>query len=288
MSVKPFFTKRTRRYVSAALASAVTTFVAMQTYYKAHAQDCTIHDASRWQLALTDSQIEQTPAHIRAQTEGFLQACPSRPEYAEASRIAGIAAADMGDAKAAVAHFQNAGWMRDLQSNFYAISAYLAVGEDRAAWRHRDQMIQMWRNRLERHPKVSVVAEPAKRGMIYQVYFPKTDSDTGTRAAWVAVPYGPGWPATLTFSRDRMRLAFQKIRAGEADQDFRYVDLHRCRGRRSLGRIELALSVTDFDAAAKAALSAYLASPDLGLEHMENQVRTCVMAARLLPSAPTR
>lgn len=288
MSVKSLFTKRVCRYTCAALASAVTTFIAMNSLSYASAQTCNLHDATRWQLALNDAEVEQTPEYIRSVTEAFLKACPERPEFAEASRIAGIAAADTGDASAAVRHFQNAGWMRDLLSNFYTVSSYLASGEDKAAWRHRDQMVEMWRTRLDRHPQVSVTAQPTELGMIYQVYFSKPDEDSSTRAAWIAVPYGPGWPATLTFSKDRMRLAMRKISLGDVDEGFRYVDLQRCQGRRFLGRIETTLSVTDFDGAAQAGLLAYLADPDLAIASSNGQIRTCVMPSRLLPSTPKR
>ena len=124
--------------------------------------------------------------------------------------------------------------------------------------------------------------------MIYQLYFSELDKDTGIQAAWVAVPYGAGWPATLTFSRDPMRLAFRRARTGRASEDLRYIDLHRCFRRRSLGQITTKLTRAEFDAAAQASLKAYLANPDKGAGNSRSQVEICYSPARLLPDIPKR
>lgn len=278
--------KRVKRYMGAAIAAGVTTLIAMNAISKAEAQTCTLRDATNWQLALADSNIEQSPDYIRGVTEAFLLACPDRPEYSEASRVAGMAAADMGDAPGAAEHFRNAGRMIGVLENFYAISSFLADGDDRAAWRTRDFMVEIWRARLERHPQVAISAEPTEFGMIYQIYYSEMDRNSGTRAAWVAVPYGPGWPANLSFSSDRMRLAIRRAAAGEEISEIRYVDLHRCGGRRTLGRIEKDLSTVDFDVAARASLTAYLANPDQPRPGVNRDLELCTWPARILPGTP--
>jgi len=280
-----YFSKRHRRYIGAAIAAGVTTFTAFMSMQPAHAQSCTLQDATRWQLALHDTEAEQSPAHVRSVTEAFLIACPNRPEFPEASRVAGMAAADMQDAESARVHFLNAGRMTDVLSNFYAMSTFHKIGDAKTTWRLRDQMVETWRTRLERHPMVSVSAEPMKDGMIYELYFAQTDQNSRMRAAWVAVPYGPGWPATLSFSQDRMRLALRKARAARHNE-FNYVDLNRCHGRRTLGRIKTTLSSADFDAAARASLMAYLANPDQPNQRDGDQIEVCVLPTRLLPGIP--
>ena len=282
------FTKRVRRFIGAAIAAGVTTFIALEGYAHAETEMCSIHEATAWQLALNDPEIEQTPDHVLSVTEAFLTACPSRPEFADASRVAGMAAADIGDPERAATHFTNADPMRDHVSNFYAMAAFAASGDEQAAWRLRDQMVERWRSRLERHPLISISAEPSDQGMIYQVYFSEPDAERGLRAAWVGVPYGPGWPATLTFSRDPLRLQLRKVRASEDELDFRYVDLHRCRGRRSLGEIATRLSAVEFDAAAHASLAAYMANPDVPNAYQGGPVSACVFPSRLLPNPPAR
>ena len=279
------FPKRAKRYVGAVIATAVTTFIAINTL-SAEAQTCTIHDATRWQLTLNDLSVEQTPEHIRSVTEAFLNGCPERPEFYEASRIAAIAAADMGDAHAASKHFRNAGSMRDLTANFYAMSSYLAAGQGTDAWRLRDRTVESWRNQLDRHPHVLVSAEAVENGMIYQVHFAQPDTTSGTRAAWVAVPYDAGWPATLSFSRDRFRLAVRRTRAVAEPENVQYVDLHRCQGRRALGRLDRQLSATEFDTAARASLAAYLANPDQPEAQASAAIKPCLWPTRLLPGIP--
>ena len=255
MTVKTLFTKRVRRYLGAAIAAAVTTFVGLQAQSKAEAQTCTLSDATKWQLAITDTDVELTPEFIRFATESFLKTCPERPEYAAASRVAGIAAADMGDARAAVGHFRNAGPMRDVMSNFYAIAAHLAIGEDRAAWRLRDRLIDTWHDRLDRHPMVSISKTDLEHGSVYQVHFVETADETGPRSAWVGVPTGPGWPATINFSSSRFQLALRKISEG-GEAQARYIELNRCYDRRSLGRLDPHVTSVDFDGAAQAGLAA--------------------------------
>ncbi|MEO1552729.1 MAG: hypothetical protein AAFR82_02250 [Pseudomonadota bacterium] len=263
----------------------MTTYIALTLMPPAEAQGCTLRDATQWQLALHDENEEQSPDYIRTVTESFLTACPDRPEVQDASRIAGRAAADMQDVQGAAAHFRNAGWMTDLVSNFYAISVFHTAGDDKTAWRVRDQMVDSWHRKLARSPNVSVSVDPVEHGVIYQLYFSKTDRESGTRAAWVAVPDGPGLPATLAFSHDRMRMALRKARAAE-DFDFRYVDLHRCHGRRTLGRIDKTVSTSDFDAAARASLNAYLANPDQPGGDKTASITLCAFPHRLLPGPP--
>lgn len=278
--------KRKRRYISALIATTVTTLLAITALSSAEAQSCTIHDATRWQLALNDPEQEQSPDYVRTITESFLDACPNRPEFRDASRIAGIAAADMGDAKSAADHFVNAGRMTNLLSNFYAMASFLAIGEDRLAWRLRDATVESWRSRLDRHPQVTVTALAEQHGMIYRVHYETPDKDTKLREAWVAVPFGPGWPATLGFSSDRMRLAFRRASAENGGSTIEFVDLNRCLGRRTLGEIKTPMSAQKYHDTATASLNAYLASPDIPTGREKRDMQICAWPSRLLPGRP--
>lgn len=280
--------KRKRRWLGAITATVVTTLMALSALPSAEAQSCTLQDATQWQLALNDPAEEQSPAYIRRVTEAFLEACPERPEFFDASRIAGIAAADMGDAPGATQHFTNAGRMRNLQSNFYAMGSFLAEGKDRAAWRIRDQVVERWRSRLERSPQVSLTPLPQKHGMIYQVRFDTPDRETKLRMAWVAVPYGPGWPASLGFSSERMRLALRRTSSGSSVSGLEFIDLNRCLGRRTLGEIKQPISPQMYHDTALSSLNAYLADPDIPRGRDKRDIQICVWPARLLPGPPKR
>lgn len=280
------FSKRRRRYVGAVIAAIVTTLVALFSIPDAEAETCSLSDATQWQLALRDSSVEQTPAYIRGVTEAFLEACPSRPEAPQASQIAGIAAADLGDAKAAATHFRNAEPIQDLHASFYAMSAYWASGAKREAWQLRNRTVAAWFRRLDRHPGISITPEITPLGTLYEVTYTTPDAEAGVRVAWVAVPAGPGWPAALTFSNDRYRMFLRQARSGGKHKDLQYVDLERCDGRRTLGQITDPEQLANIETTAKASLKAYLANPDMPKRHTAGPVAPCVWPSRLLPGVP--
>ncbi|MEQ3745030.1 MAG: hypothetical protein ABNH53_02185 [Henriciella sp.] len=286
MFVKTLFTTRIRRYACAVLASFVTTFIALNASPIAAAQtnQCNWQDVAAWQKSLTESSQEQTPEYILRVTEAFIAACPNRPEVRDASRIAGIAASDMGEPSKAVDHFNNALPMWDVKARFYEISALLADGKSRTAWQARDELVEDWLDELAREPKISVVTNKVRGGEIHAVTFAQRDQETGIGAAWVAVPDGPGWPATLTIGSERQLTAFHKIRTGA---DLRHVDLYRCRGRRILARVDAAMSVGEMDISAETTLVAYLARPDR-FERTEKgePISVCIWPKRILPPAP--
>ncbi len=284
MAFKILETKRIWRYACAVLASFVTTFIAVMSSPFAAAQTCSWQDAASWQLAISEPQVEATPEYILNVTETFIAACPERPEVAEARRIAGIAAADEGLAKRATEHFSAAGPMTDAQSNFYAISAYLAAGDKQAAWDTRDKYVETWLRQIKRSGHVSVETRQVRGGHIHSVLFGKKNKESGIGAAWVAIPDGPGWPATLTFSAERQRLAFQKIRGGQVPEDLRHIDLYRCHGRRLMAERDASSSAGQLDLSAEIALEAYLARPDQYQKgNAGDPLTVCLWPGRLFP-----
>ena len=172
----------------------------------------------------------------------------------------------------------------DLHSNFYHMSALIAVGEEEAAWQKRDWVVDRWRSRLEAHPLTVVESQTVPNGTIHRIYFAEADRAFGVKAAWVAVPRGAGWPATLSFSNDRKRLTRQKISVGQSAEDVRYVDFNRCRGRTLLARHDADVTGAEIDASAETTLLAYLAKPD-GKEVVvdKSDISICVLPGRLLP-----
>ncbi|MEO1659867.1 MAG: hypothetical protein AAFR51_02680 [Pseudomonadota bacterium] len=283
MGGKLRLSNRVKRYIGAAIAAGVTTFIALGMIPEANAQTCSLGEAMAWQVALNDPDVEQSPDYIREVTETFIAACPDRPEIPEAHQIAGIAAADMRDTNAAIHHFRNAGPMRDLMANFYAMASFLAAGEARETWRLRDRVIESWRSRIERHPHTTIDSEPTPHGMIYAVNFPPGSRGSGPRAAWVAVPFKAGWPATLSVSDRGFIVALRKTRGSNSQAQDRYIELNRCHHRRTMGRIDASVSSVDFDATARASLTAYLANPD-GIAPATEGPAPCIMPDRLLPS----
>ena len=275
--------RRKRQCVSAIIASIVTTIVAMTAISAADAQTCTLRDVDAWHSALNDPQMEQSPDYILEVTETFIRACPMRPERFEAHRIAGMAAADHGDVTAAVQHFRDAGRMTNVLANFYAISVYATAGDHRTAWRTRDQMVEAWRSRLERDPNLSVSAIPHRKGMIYEIGFGDGHFSDEPQTTWVAVPFGPGWPASLSLSGDGFRASLRAEVSDTGGTVPVFYDLNRCGGRSNLDIVSSSIAGEDFHDSAMRTLTRYLADPDRPTTRSK-QIELCVWPSRLLPS----
>ena len=277
---------RKRQCISAIIATTVTTIIAMNAIASAEAQTCTLKDVNAWHVALNDPQVEQSPDYILDVTQAFLSACPMRPERFKAHQVAGMAAADQGDVSTAIRHFRDAGWMTNRFANFYAISVYATAGDHRAAWRTRDQMVEAWRSRLERHPRVSIEALPARAGMIYEIIFSDTHAPDGAQQVWVAVPFGPGWPASLSLSKGGLRAS---LRAEVSDSDrtaAAFYDFNRCVGRSSLDVSATTMPDADMREGVIDLLTRYLAKPDRPAARSK-RIDLCVWPTRLLPTAST-
>ncbi|MCF6329659.1 MAG: hypothetical protein L3J02_07665 [Henriciella sp.] len=263
----------------------MTTFVALfPSIAEAQSDECSLRDVAAWQTQLLDPDEEITPAYILQATEAFMNRCPERPEFREASKIAAMAATETGDVKTAVAHFANAGRLRSDAARFYHAAALLADGRDDQAWALRDTMIEDWRDELSHDPQVDVNTTQVAGGTIHSVRFMRPDQNTGIGAAWLAVPDGAGWPATLTIGSERQLAAFHKMRAGADASKLRHVDLYRCRGRRLLARAEAEFPVVEMESAAAVTMIGYLSRPDMLTMTQKGQpLETCLWPNRILP-----
>ncbi len=285
MILKTSFTKLFWRAACTLLAALVTTFVALfPPPASAQGHECALSDVAAWQTQLSDPQEELTPRRIFEVTSAFVMQCPDRPEILEANRIAAMAAVDMGKADIAVSHFERAGYLRDDMSRFYYASALLAFGEGEMAWELRDQMVADWETKLTRRGDVDLAARTVPGGMIYTVRFDRVDSETGIGAAWLAVPDGAGWPATLSLGSSRQMTAFHRLRVGAEAPALRHVDLYRCRSRRMLAKADKDIPIAELDEAASVTLTAYLSLPDVLITNNDSAaLATCLWPNRLFP-----
>ncbi|MEM9938907.1 MAG: hypothetical protein AAF768_08675 [Pseudomonadota bacterium] len=289
MAVKKSVTKdRLWRWTAAIIATVVTSLIGLYPEHLAfgEAAGCSLNDVSDWQNQLMDPDEEIDPPYILEVTEAFILRCPDRPEIKEASRIAGVAAVRMGDAKRALAHFDKAGWIRDQRSLFAQAAAFLATGDTEMGWVIRDEILANWLLDLSRTPLTTVDTIEVQGGHIYAVNFTKIDAETGIRAAWVAVPDGPGWPATLSVGSDAFSNAIHKMRAGADAAPLRQIHLHRCFERKVLAQSPVEISVNQFGQTAQLALQAYLADPDLYEPLANGRINQCLMAGKLFPRPP--
>ncbi|GAB5459361.1 MAG: hypothetical protein Hens3KO_23910 [Henriciella sp.] len=282
MRAKLTFTKPVRLFGAALIATAVTTFAGIYGLRaEAQSQTCSLRDVSAWQLMLTDTQAEVTPRYILEVTEAFLKACPERPEFREASKVAAIAATDLGAHKVAIMHFENAGPLHDTQASFYYATALLNTGRVAAAQDVRDAMIANWLGELNATPEAVVEAQPISGGMLYTTRFVHAGDQGAGSLAMTAIPDVMGWPATLTVGMDRGMFSFKALRAGAFKQQSMNVDFYRCRGRRLLGRAGSTLPTDIVEQSARAALIGYLADPDGAKANDANY--PCLWVDKLLP-----
>lgn len=290
MTVNASFTTRLMRYGCAVLASSVTTFMGLSVKSHADTMDgCSLRDVAAWQMMLTEPKEEGTPEYILRVTEDFIANCPNRPELNEAHAIAGRAAIDTGDAARAVAHYNLAGPLKTIPEQFAHIAALAAIGDGQTAWALRDASIESWLTELSYDPTTTVSSTNVRGGILHRVQFTYPDRETGVRLAWVAVPDGAGWPATITIGTSRQRSAFHRLRAGENAKPPRHVMLYRCTSRKILARIDDRVSANEIDRDAEVSLISYLSDPDTATRPVGGEpVATCIWPNKMLTKSANR
>lgn len=275
--------KRLLRYLSALIVSVICTYTGMQRTALAQTEpvaDCSLNDVFSWQQRLESPEEEATPAYVQRVSEAFIAACPNRPEVSEAHRIAGLAAGWGKNIEAAATHFELAGHVTDVDSLFMHAAVRLALGDKQQAWHLRDAAIEFWLVRLSRQGIGDIEIDQLDNGQLISINFRMADKDNRQSTLWIAKPGGAGWPAALTVSSDRQLNTLHRLRAGDSARDLHMIRLYRCTSRKLLGRSATPVSDEDVAATAKAALSAYLADPDVP---KPGKIESCLFAARMLP-----
>lgn len=278
--------ERILRYVVATGTALLTNWIGLQKIAEAEARTCSLNDVAAWQVSIASPEEEGTPAYIRKLTEDFIAACPDRPEISEAHRIAAMAAGWARDPEGAAAHFELAGYQTDAETLFMHASALIAVGQPERAWKLRDEAIEYWLSGIIRRSRGEVAIEQIAGGEIIHVRFRNTAAENRQTHVWIAKPDGEGWPASLNVSSEAQFNAFHRLSAGEDAGDLHLVRLHRCNTRRLLARMPGTLDEAGLADAARLALKAYLAKPDVP---KDGDFETCVFSQRILPdvsSAP--
>ena len=272
--------ERILRYVVATGTALLTSWIGLQKVAEAEVRTCSLNDVAAWQVSIETPEEEGTPAYIRKLTEDFIASCPDRPEVSEAHRIAGMAAGWAHDPEGAAEHFELAGYQTDVETLFMQASALIATGQSERAWKLRDEAIEYWLSGIVRRSRGDVAIEQIAGGEILHVRFRGTDGENRQTHVWVAKPDGAGWPASLNVSSEAQLNAFHRLSAGESSGDLHLVRLHRCNKRRLLARMPGTLDEAGLNEAARLALIAYLAKPDIP---QDGDFETCVFSQRILP-----
>lgn len=276
--------KRLFRYIGALIVSLVSTHSGFSRYAWADIPACGLSDVSAWQMALEYPAEEATPAYVRKVSEAFIAACPDRPEVAEAHRIAGQSAAYDKDIAGAAQHFDQAGYVTDIETLFLHAAVRAARGETDRASILRNDAIDHWVSRIERRGLADIEVLDADGGQLIGVHFRKTDPETKISDLWIAKPDGAGWPAALKVTADRQLNAFHRLRAGDTATEQSYIRMYRCNARRMLARTSAPVTRAEVRAAAELGLRAYLANPD---DAPRGTLQRCLFAEYMLPDIST-
>ncbi|MEL7547265.1 MAG: hypothetical protein AAGJ84_11475 [Pseudomonadota bacterium] len=277
---------RLKRYIGALIATAVTTWIAAHNLARGDEPDttCSRDDVAIWHLALLETDPTPSPLMILEKTETFLAACPDRPETDQARAIAGMASVELGNAAAAVSYFDQVQYFTTVRQQLNYSAALLSVGRDADAWTERDELIANWLERVAQSGDVQTAMRVLEHGRLVHLLFSAEARLDGLRSAWVVLPDGPGWPASIRMTQQAEGRPQRAVFSESAADEPLFVELYQCRSRRLLGRVSLDVSAAQTHANAQAALTAYLNAPDsVSAAASSSEIQTCFWPDHLLP-----
>lgn len=246
---------------------------------------CASIDYIDYQALRRTAPIEGTPAEYLALAEAFLERCAARPEAGRVALQAARHALDTGQARKALDYFNMAriGFASfQRQDRLDYMTALILNGEAPLAWAMRDAEIALWLEKLAFDGLASVETIRLRDGLVYKIVFDAVDPARRESVAWLAAPFGAGFPATISLSADKALIALLKLRAGEAATGLQQLKLRRCHGQDTLASQIDAMTETDAHDRAMAAAKAYLAQPDHVQATAPGQpIATCYHAERL-------
>lgn len=256
--------RKLMRVICAIMAGAVALLLGHDAYAETEAA-CSPADYRAYQDALISPSIEGAPHELLEISEGFLHDCPARPEAPRVALAAARQALDSGDAGRALEHFQTAlegGVYFPHQSRMDYITANLANDNDALAWQLRDAEITHWFEELTETGMARIEQIRLRDGLVYRMEFDAVDPGRRVHLAWMAVPFGPGFPVTITSQSEAQLIALLSLRAGPAAESLEQLVLNRCRGRETLYSTLNGLDESDAERRAMEVIKIYLANPD--------------------------
>jgi len=279
--------KTLRRWIAAAIATTVVMMIGPREYVAIAQEGCGLSDVAAWRAALDSPTEEATPAYKLKVTEAFIDKCPARPELRDARLLAGYAAVDAGDA-AAAADYLSAAKTRSrplpFRGAFGLMIALADLGEVEAAWTLRDEVVDDWLSQLARGGNADIASDVMRGGVIHTVTFRDVETESRTRAVWLAVPDGAGWPSAIVLKSDAFRASLHRLRAGANSARLEHLDLIGCTERITLTQAEGEIPVEEVRPAALAALKLYLKQPELPVRAVEgDMLNACTWPDKMLP-----
>ena len=248
-------------------------------------QPCSSQDYISYLASLDDEGIEGTPLEHLALGQAFLAKCGTRPEAGRVALRTARNALDAGFPEQALSYFDQArrGFASFRQQDRMDYITALALnGQEDLAWSLRDEEVESWLGRLDHDGLATVETIRLRDGLVYKVTFDAVDPKRREPVAWLALPFGAGFPATISLSSEEAMIALAKIRYGEAGSNLKQVKLHQCHGQVTLINDLDGLSETDAHTIAMEAATAYLAAPDRVAQTNPGQpIASCFALERL-------
>lgn len=246
---------------------------------------CSNQDYIAYLASLESQTIEGTPAEHLALAEAFLSKCHARPEAGRVTLRAARNALDSGLPEKALSYFDQArasfASFRQ-QDRMDYMTALILNGQEDLAWQLRDEEVNVWLDKLDHDGLAHVETLRLRDGLVYKVSFDAIDPKRRESIAWLALPFGQGFPATISLSSEDAMIALARIRYGEAASRLKQVKLRRCHGQVTLKNDLNDLSEADAHLIAMEAAKVYLSAPDGVLETEPGQpVATCFGLNRL-------
>lgn len=248
-------------------------------------QTCTPAHYTEYTNALHNPDMEGSPQDLLAISEAFLIGCPDRPEAPRVSLDAARHALDSGLGQRALLHFENArkaGAYFPHQSRMDYISALVINAQPQPAWRIRDREVAQWLETARDQGLATIHATRLRDGLVYKLTFDAVDPSRRVRIAWMAVPFGAGFPATLSLEADAQIMALMHLSRGAAATDMEQLVLNRCHGRKTLTTSLTGLDDIATETQAMAIAKAYLERPDeVGSSAAGKPIATCFNTERV-------
>lgn len=286
--------KKVMKFTGPIVAGLVTLLVGHSYYAFADIESnqatpapaCSSLDYINLQQDKATSTVEMTPSYALSLSEAFITRCPDRPEVARVSLTAAQEALDAGNAEAAYTHFHKAlarGASFDQQARMDFMTMLLANGRDQLAWDLRDEEVALWLAKLDEDGLTRISSREFTNGTIYALSFDEIDPVRRERLTWVAVPNGPGFPASISLSSEVQLIALARLRVGAASRNMQQIVYTTCADRDTLSTTFTGFKEENVEKLANGMLMDYLAAPESLMERDEgDSITTCLTPERML------
>ena len=255
--------------ICAIIAGLVSTLLAHSHSFAQTPDDAALvcsHTAySDYRHRLKTEPIEATPAAHLAIAEAFLDTCGTRPEAGRVALQAARNALDVGNAQKALTYYDMARKRFaafQQQDRLDYITTLALDDQERLAWSLRDEEIDVWLDELYETGLADVETVRLRDGFVHKVTYNAVDPSRNETVAWLAVPHGAGFPATISLSSETAMIALLKLRVGDAANRLQQLKLRRCHGQDFLLSEADGINEDDAETKAMAAAKAYLRRPD--------------------------